>query len=559
MKEKFAKALSLTNNFIQSDWFILFTAIMVFIGWCFNAWVPILCILVVISTLPLFFSKQTKHLLVILMTFTLIISSNRHALEAYAPLLALIIVLFAGIIFNLVRFRRKREDWQFLHPTKIKGFHCTLIALIVPFALGGVGSPYEHPIAVVAALALVVVMALGYTFLMATNRDAEDRDKLPEYLIKILFAMGIIITLQLVVYYARLGGIEEIKKAILAKEISLGWASKNNVAPTLSMCIPTGFYFCIKKNKLSPIFAIVSLLEFALLMFTGSRGAIMVTVVLLPAMLLYTMAKTENKVAFGVTVCAVFCVAFFIIAYFGEFMSGVIDNIIGRGLDSSGRVDWLYPEAVEAFKQWPIFGAGWDYRLGELASSFYTPYWYHSTALQILATMGIVGVITFAFFYFWRYRTLLVHRKNPAFVALLAALFLFDAYGMVDTNFFGPTFFIMLLCISFVADVTLPEDKCRAFGGRNPFLDIANGCKFIITSIKTKINAKKATANGANEIATTDDMLIADNSETNQNETVPANGADESAAVTADADTADEDMSVIKNDADEDNDASTGE
>lgn len=528
MKEKFAKALYLTNKFIQSDWFILFTAILVFIGWCFNAWVPILCILVVISTLPLFFSKQTKHLLVILMTFTLIISSNRHALEAYAPLLALIIVLFAGIIFNLVRFRRKREDWQFLHPTKIKGFHCTLIALIVPFALGGVGSPYEHPIAVVAALALVVVMALGYTFLMATNRDAEDRDKLPEYLIKILFVMGIIITLQLVVYYARLGGIEEIKKAILAKEISLGWASKNNVAPTLSMCIPAGFYFCIKKNKLSPIFAIISLLEFALLMFTGSRGAIMVTVVLLPAMLLYTMAKTENKVAFGVTVCAVFCVAFFIIAYYGEFMSGVIDNIIGRGLDSSGRVDWLYPEAVEAFKQWPIFGAGWDYRLGELASSFYTPYWYHSTALQILATMGIVGVITFVFFYFWRYRTLLAHRKNPAFVALLAALFLFDAYGMVDTNFFGPTFFIMLLCISFVADVTLSEDKCRAFGGRNPFLDIANGCQFIITSIKTKINAKKATANGTDVIAMADDMPIAENSEaTAQNEISSDNGTNE--------------------------------
>ena len=500
MKEKLAKTIGYFNKFVQSDWFILFNAAMLFIGWCTGAWVPLLCILVAVCTIPLFFAKGTKQLLPLLASFTVIISSNRHALETFAPLLVLVAVLFIGMIFNLVRFRRGKENWAFLHPTKIKGFHCSLIALIVPFALGGAGSDYQHPLAVVTALALVILMALGYTFLMATNRDIEDRDKLPEYMVKIFFALGLVISLQLIVYFARLGGIEEIKKAVLEKNIYLGWAGKNNVAPTLATCIPAGFYFCIKKNKFSPIFAIISMVEFALLLLTGSRGAIMVTTVLLPAMLMYTMAKTENKTAFGVTVCAIFCVAFFLVAYFGEFVSGVIDGIIGRGLDSSGRVEMLYPEAFEAFKSNPMFGVGWGYRLGEFASSFYTPYWFHSTALQIIAMMGIVGVITFAFFYFWRYCTLLAHRKNPAFVALLAGLFLFDAYGMIDTNFFGPTFFIMLLCISFVADATLPEDKCRAFGGRNPFADIAFAFKYVASSIKAK--AKKTETNdNANESA----------------------------------------------------------
>lgn len=510
MKANIAKAIDYVNKFIQSDWFILFTAVLVFIGWCFNAWVPLLCVLVAISTLPLFFGKDTKHLLVILMMFTFIISTDRHALNSFAPLLALVVVLFAGIIFNLIRFRRGRENWEFMHPTKIKGFHCTLIALIIPFALGGAGSPYEHPLAVVAALALIIVMALGYTFFMATNRDSEDKANLPQYLNKILFVSGILISLQFIVYFAKMGDLETIKQAILQKDINLGWAGKNNVAPTLAMCIPAGFYFSLKKSKLSPVFVLVSLFEYALLMFTGSRGTILFTTLAIPAMIIYTAVKTENKVAFGITVCTAFAVAVFLVAYFGEFMTGIIQNIIGRGLDSAGRTDGLYPEAFETFKNWPIFGAGWDYKLGEFAGDSYTPYWYHSTALQVLATMGIVGVITFVFFYFWRYRTLLFYRKNPAYVALLLSLALFDAYGMIDTNFFGPTFFLMLLCISFVADINLPDDKCRAFGGRNPFADIASACKRAAASIKNKRGAKNASVSDTQDTSATTSAELPD-------------------------------------------------
>ncbi|MDE7373202.1 MAG: hypothetical protein K2N18_03985, partial [Clostridia bacterium] len=194
--------------------------------------------------------------------FTFIISTNRHALNSFAPLIVLLGLLVVGAVFNLVRFRRDRQNWAILHPTKIKGFHCAFIALIIPFAFGGVGSPYEHPLAVLAALALVVVFALVYTFMMVTNRDSEKKSELGVYMLKILFVSGILVSLQLIIYFARLGGIENIKQAILAREINLGWAGKNNVAPIISMCIPAGFYFSIKKSKFSPLFVLVSLAEF---------------------------------------------------------------------------------------------------------------------------------------------------------------------------------------------------------------------------------------------------------------------------------------------------------
>lgn len=492
MKEKFTKAISLFNRFVQSDWFILFVAVMVFIGWVSKAWVALLCVLTVICTLPLFLSKETKHLLPLIMMFTFIISTDRHDLAEFAPLIALLGVLFIGIIFNLVRFRRGRQHWEFMHPTKIKGFHCALIALIIPFAFGGLGSPYEHPLAVLAAFALVVVFAIVYTFFMATNRDSESKSDLPQYMLKILFVTGILLSLQLVVYFARLGGIDQIKHAIMSRNILLGWGTKNNVAQIISMSIPAGFYFSIKKSKLSPIFTLVALVEYALLFTTSSRGAILFTTLAIPAMILYTIIKSENKLAFGITVCAVFAIAIFLVAYFGEFVAEVVSSYLSKGLDSAGRIEDIYPIAFDAFKRWPVFGAGWDYKLGGPHNDGYSPYWYHSTVLQIIATMGITGVIAFVFFYFWRYRTLLHYRKNTAYIALLAGLVLFDVYGMVDITFFSPTFFAMLLCISLVADLNLPEDKCLAFGGRNPFLDIAKGCKRIVCAIKAKTgNAKK--------------------------------------------------------------------
>ncbi|MCM1306524.1 MAG: O-antigen ligase family protein [Bacteroides sp.] len=499
MKDKLAKAISYFNKFVQSDWFILFTALMVFVGWVSKAWVPLLCVLVAISIIPLFLAKETKHLLAPIMMFTFIISTDRHHLTEFAPLIALVGVLLIGVVFNLVRFRRGRQHWEFLHPTKIKGFHCALIALIIPFAFGGVGSPYEHPLAVLATVALIIIFALVYTFFTATNRDSEQKSKLGEYMLKILFVTGILLSLQLVIYFARLGGMDEIKQAIIDRNIFLGWGTKNNVAQIISMCIPAGFYFSIKKSKLSPLFVIVALLEYALLFTTSARGAILVATIAMPAMLLYTIVKSENKLAFGITVCAAFAVAIVLVAYFGETVTEIIGSFLNKGLDSSGRIEDIYPVAADVFKRWPIFGAGWDYRLGDHGPDMYSPYWYHSTVLQIIATMGVVGVIAFVFFYFWRYRTFLAHRKNPTYIALLAGLLLFDLYGMVDTTFFSPTFFAMLLCMTFVAEINLPDDRYLAFGGRNPFSDIKNGCKQVVSKIKAKISAKKAVA-GVNAV-----------------------------------------------------------
>lgn len=488
MKDKFKNLTIHVNKFIQSDWFIFANALIILIGWCFDIWAPMLCVLVAFAVLPLFFARETKHLLSTIMMFTLIISSNRHALKGYSWFLVLIAVLFIGITFNLIRYKR---SWRMLRPENVKGFHCSLIALIIPFALGGVGSPTENVYAVLAALALILVCVLGYTFFTVTNFDNSDKHKLIEYIIKVLFAMGVIICAQLIVFFSRFENIDEILHACAEKQIDIGWAGPNNVAPLLAMSIPATMYLCIKKNKATPLFVIIAFLEYIFIIASGSRGTILVVTVSLIPIILYVTAKSQNKFLFGSTLSVLFAIVLILVALYGDKVSVIITSILNKGLESSGRFDGLYPQAIEVFKKWPVFGSGWDYNLGGFTSDNYTPYFYHSTVLQIMATMGICGVISFIFFYFFRYRTFLVLRKDPAVLALLASTVLFDAYGMADTGFFSPTFFIMLLVITFVVEINLPENKCRAFGGRNPFKDILHAANYCIGKIKTKCKKTK--------------------------------------------------------------------
>lgn len=442
--------------FVQSDIFIALNALLIFIGWAFNIWPIILAILICINVFPLFISKNNKHLFTLIIMFTFIIGDNRHHLEDFSYLLYFIILLFVGMLFSVIRYKR---DWSILSIKNIKGFHFSLILLIIPFALAGVTSPYENKYACLIALALIFIYALFYTLFFVSNYQDENKEYFMEYTIKILFMLGIVIVFEIIYYYAsKANSKDELLKMLLSKSIDLGWGAKNNVSPCLAMCIPSGLYFCTKKNKALPFFLIISTLEYIIVMMLGSRGTMLFSSVVLLASIVYTFITSKNKKEYSITFAILLVIALIVflvkredaIAYF---------KAIFPNLDSSGRIDGLYPEAIETFKMWPVFGSGWDYKLGQFAHDNYTPYWYHSTFLQVLACMGIVGVIFFTMFYIFRYATYLRKIKEPAAIMLMASLLIFDLYGMTDTNFFGPSFFPMLLVFTIPVELNLKKDE----------------------------------------------------------------------------------------------------
>ncbi len=446
------------DKFVQSDLMIVFNALFIILGWCFDIWVPMLAVVIALNILPLFFFKSTKHLLSILILFMLAIRTNRHALGDYVYMLALVPVLFVGILVNLIRFKR---SFKSMRPRKIRGFHVSLLALVIPFALGGVGSQTENVWAILIALAFIVLVGLGYSFMWVTNVDDENKQNLMDYVIKNLAMMGVITAIQCLIVLSKVdGSLQEIITFITSNRsyFDVGWAGPNNIGITLAMCVPATLYLCVKKNYLTPLFVLIAVCEFALIFLTGSRGSVLVALATIVPILLYVIVKSENKLLFGVSVSAAIIGVAVIILSKSYIIDAITSRFANLGLSSNGRFDGLFVEAIDNFKQHPFFGVGWDYRLGGLTSDNYSPYWFHSTALQILANMGVVGIVAFLPFYFFRYTTFLrLMKKSVPACALFASTLIFEAYGMMDTLYFSPTFFIIMVIMTFACEINLPE------------------------------------------------------------------------------------------------------
>ena len=85
-------------------------------------------------------------------------------------------------------------------------------------------------------------------------------------------------------------------------------------------------------------------------------------------------------------------------------------SLLDRGFGTSGR-DVLYKEAIELFKAHPLFGVGRGYLGPNYKLNSVGVYWFHSTVLQVAATMGIVGLAAYAYYYYVRFAILFKNFK----------------------------------------------------------------------------------------------------------------------------------------------------
>lgn len=446
-------------SFLFSDnLFVWLIGALILAFWAIDLWVIGIIVLCALAAVALFFSRDTSKLLPILFMFVLIISANRHGLGGFGWVIYVALgLLFGGIIFHIIYYKPK---FSYLFAEgRMKGFTLSLLFLMLPMVLGGIGRSGRNPFVVLLVFALMLAISVCFLFFLSTTDKKSGEDML-KYILLIMFVAGIVISAQMLIFYYRLGSYEAVEYCINQKKLDIGWASTNNVAPFMAMCMPSSFYYAIKKKRYGYLFIALALAQYVLILTTGCRGTILFATMALPFMLSYTMAKTENKIGVGLTVSLCFCAAVALVAYYGPQVSKILGVMLNKGLSDSGRMD-LYQMAWDTFKSYPIFGAGWDFRLGQMAGDGYTPYWYHSTPLQILANMGLFGLIFFAFFTFWRYRSALTKGFQVEKFAIAAGLLLFELYGLIDVNYFGPTFFISMLIMSFAIERSLTPEQCN--------------------------------------------------------------------------------------------------
>ncbi len=313
-----------------------------------------------------------------------------------------------------------------------------MLVLAITYAISGVTSgqwsEYGLRNLLFSFIQLVAIAGLYYLLSGAVKWDQAPR----EYLGWTAICVGYVLVAEMLNIYATQGVI--IEGSISRGQIITGWGHYNSIGALLTVIIPLTF---LLTRKHYAAFAYLSaLLFYVILIFTCSRGSIIVGTVVYVASYLLSFAhcrRTHREVWVHIGVLAL--LIFGVVKYW-EQIQHMFSVFQTTGLESPERIK-IYQEGINQFLKFPVFGGSffpvdyWPYAWAsaDVFSTLFPPRW-HNTIVQLLATGGIV---CFAAYLFHRFQTLKLFSKNCTTEKLIAGMSVLALLmvSMVDCHFFN--------------------------------------------------------------------------------------------------------------------------
>lgn len=337
-----------------------------------------------------------------------------------------------------------------LYPAKKlkKGnLYLSLTAVSIALLCGGFFTPYLNfyleglPSRIATGPVLLIVYFLFLNFL----NPPKDFD-IAHYVCYTLTWIGLTCCCQMFLYSKELFLGEKLEHA-------MGWNNVNGVAALLVVCIPATFYLMTKSGR-TIIYTIACALMYYGIYLTNSSGCFGVATVSIPLLYVCAYVKSTKKIKQKIFNASCICASVVIVCcavYLHKtsslpFLSYAKENFFSE----SGRTD-IYLGAVNDFLKHPVFGVGIGYAPPDISDTPITSYNYHSTFFHVLATMGVVGILSYVIYFVKRYQILTA--KHDAFNLFCYLSFsLMQAYGIVDTCEFNivPLMLIVTIMITTV-------------------------------------------------------------------------------------------------------------
>lgn len=433
------KAIKAYNSIISSNFFGAAIIVLVYLIWFFSIEKIGFGILLGLVGLLLATSKDSSNALVIFLAFCYCLRTV-NTIEGNLWMAGYILFVVAGVIIHFIRFKPTLKTGR-LFPYVI-GF-CLMIFLGGIYYRGISGGAFW------ALLGLAVLIVLLYLFFNSTI--SLKGDAFAEFLCRYLVLLGILMCLQVITYYAQ---VEDVVEAMQNKQIKVGWGISNNIGAILCLTIPATWYYATKRGWRTFVAPALAVLQSIILVLTFSRGSILAVACGYPFVLGYTLYKAEDRKGLLLQLVVYLFVFGIVLAFTYDKIYFILKNMLDKGFDDSGRFP-LYREAVEVFKQHPIFGIGFDYKMKDTGE----PYWFHNTYFEALGKLGILGFLALCLLNLKRYIISIKAMKFTVVSFLIASIICFEFYGLLDTNFFHPIQFAFLLMLNIAFERILDQDE----------------------------------------------------------------------------------------------------
>lgn len=411
MKEKLIRVKNGIDKFFNSDWFVVVFTAIVLLSWTLE--VEYIAVGAGIITLMYMFLTQQyldRIALVAIVIPAFVDNNMRHRIDLkFIIIVVALLLLVAGCgVYYFIKNRNTEKR-------KLKNSKFLLVYLlaILAVALGGIGYPGQTFVKALIIIGLHGALLGLYILLYKCGSE-----NLKDTVMKSVIALAGVIVAEMIIYFIR---VDDALFSITYKQMSLGWAITNSVAVMLAFAIPFCFYLARKKKVQLP-YMLLGTLYYFFIFLTNCRSMMLVgTGVYLICLVLSFVYNNWWQALINTGVLVVLVVLATTV-----LRESIFNRFITYGLDGTGREEqWAY--YWDKFKENKMFGMGFmtdeTYRDGIVRA--------HSTPLQILVSMGIIGAICAIPYYFVRYKVFINRPtifKLFAFVCYIAMV----GYGLVD-------------------------------------------------------------------------------------------------------------------------------
>lgn len=340
--------------------------------------------------------------------------------------------LVSALIFHFIYYRQK---------IILGGSFFSILAVSVSITLGGVGfiSAEEY----FSLISFYYVFGLGFGMLLIyvllnTYLNTERKYSLKEKFTDAMIYMGLFAVFMILEYY-----FANISEVIAAKGIIyMQW--RNNISTFLMFAMPFAAFKAVKK----PSYIFLSLFFYAAILLAGSRGGLVfggIELVMTISILIGIDKRhrwTFVAIALGIALSvALFFQDFY--GFFGETFDRLVMGLTGG--EKEVRLQ-LFARAFKDFNENPIFGTGLVY-MGNRdvhPSAKFALCWYHCEPLQIMGSLGIVGIVAFSIQLINRFYVFL--KKRTVFnITVLVSYIGIEMMSIVNPGIFCPLPYLFLV------------------------------------------------------------------------------------------------------------------
>ncbi len=422
---------------LYSPIYLLICGFVTYFSWMTGNSLLGMTILMLIMCVVLIINEDILPILPCLIYILFTVSDNNILNEdkTWPVMIVLAILLIGAFISHLISY-----------PIKFKNYKLTIPLAAVTLALfaGGIGyaSIKQYMFGIIFMFSLGPCMLIIYYLLRSYTRPPKSVDY-KRYVCYIMLVLGLFVIAQMFTYFLRTD--KPLVELIRIDIINLGWGNRNGIATLLAISAPTCFYLAFGSKRFAWLFYAIGLTFYACIVISFCRSGIFSIAITMPILLIYSFAKGANRSQLLITIC-VFAIAISSLVLIKmDTVSEILNRISDLTFTTTGR-SALYEEALICFLTNPMFGVGMGYTGNNLHLADFCIYWFHCTPLQVIASMGIVGVMAYGYYYFVRGKIMFSNLRRFN-ITLSLGIIAFEIQSMMDAGSFLPFPYVLIIVV----------------------------------------------------------------------------------------------------------------